>query len=75
MRPEYDIPDDLDHDGFGDVPYRPVTLYSYLVSRVEPSLILSRSLFIQLLNFAEKVTPVLTPVDLKDERPLMRPVP
>ncbi|MDN5205037.1 nitrous oxide reductase family maturation protein NosD [Fulvivirgaceae bacterium BMA10] len=65
---------DLDKDGFGDVPYRPVKLFSYIVSKVDPSIILLRSLFIDILNFAEKVTPVFTPESLKDVEPLMKPV-
>ncbi|MEP2771477.1 MAG: nitrous oxide reductase family maturation protein NosD [Fulvivirga sp.] len=65
---------DLDKDGVGDVPHRPVKLFSYMVTRSESSIILLRSLFIDLLNFAEKVTPVFTPETLMDERPLMKPL-
>ncbi len=63
---------DLDRDGVGDVPHRPVNLFSYLVSRVDESILLLRSSFVQVLNMAEKVTPALTPVSLVDEQPLMR---
>lgn len=63
---------DLDRDGKGDVPYQPVKLFSYLTERIPESIILHRSLFIDMINFAEKVMPVLTPHDLKDERPLMK---
>ncbi|MDX1629079.1 MAG: nitrous oxide reductase family maturation protein NosD, partial [Fulvivirga sp.] len=65
---------DLNKDGIGDVPHRPVKLFSYVVTRSESSIILLRSLFIDLLNFAEKVTPVFTPETLVDEQPLMKPV-
>ncbi|HNP19796.1 MAG TPA: nitrous oxide reductase family maturation protein NosD [Fulvivirga sp.] len=64
---------DLDKDGIGDVPHRPVKLFSYIVTRSESSIILLRSPFVDLLNFAEKVTPVFTPATLVDDRPLMRP--
>jgi nitrous oxidase accessory protein len=63
---------DLDRDGFGDVPYRPVGLFSVLVEQSEPSIILLRSFFLDLLNLAERVAPVITPERLVDERPLMR---
>lgn len=67
---------DLDRDGFGDVPFRPVRLFSLVVERNAPSLVLLRSLFVTLLDVAERVAPVLTPATLIDERPLMRrPVP
>ena len=63
---------DLDHDGFGDVPFRPVRLFSVLVEQNEPTLILLRSFFLDLLEVAERVAPVLTPETLVDGRPLMR---
>jgi len=64
---------DLNQDGFGDVPHRPVNLFSYLVSRIDESIILLRSSFIEVLNFAEKVAPAVTPTNLIDEEPLMKP--
>jgi len=63
---------DLDKDGIGDVPHRPVRLFSYLIGRVPESIILLRSFFIDMLNIAEKVAPVLTPQSLLDERPKMK---
>lgn len=63
---------DLDRDGFGDTPYRPVRLFSVIVEQNEPTLILLRSFFLNLLEAAERVMPVLTPEALMDERPLMR---
>ncbi|MFD0931260.1 nitrous oxide reductase family maturation protein NosD [Psychroflexus salinarum] len=65
---------DLDKDGYGDVPYRPVKLFSYLVNETPESIILLRSLFIDIINFSEKVTPVFTPKNLTDQQPLMREV-
>lgn len=63
---------DLNKDGIGDVPYRPVKLYSIMAQQNEPSLILLNSLFIDLLNIAESVFPSLTPETLVDESPMMR---
>ena len=65
---------DLNHDGIGDVPYRPVKLYTYLIEQVPNSIILMRSLFVNVLNLAEKVAPVLTPKTLVDPKPLMHPI-
>lgn len=64
---------DLDKDGIGDIPYRPVKLFSYIANRTPETIILLRSLFIDILNFSEKVSPVFTPDDLVDSRPKMKP--
>jgi nitrous oxidase accessory protein len=66
---------DLDHDGIGDVPYRPVRLFAYLVERHDPALILLRSPIVQVLDAAEAVLPALTPEALVDRRPRMKPAP
>ena len=65
---------DLNHDGIGDVPYRPVKLFSFLIDRTPESMILLRSLFVDLLNFAEKVSPIFTPAQVLDNKPLMKPL-
>jgi nitrous oxidase accessory protein len=65
---------DLDRDGYGDVPHRPVRLFSLIVEHNDPALILLRSLFVRVLDVAERTLPVLTPVQLSDERPAMRPI-
>lgn len=62
---------DLDKDGIGDVPHRPVKLFSYIVNRTPETIVLLRSLFVDIINFSEKVSPVFTPDDLVDEKPLM----
>jgi nitrous oxidase accessory protein len=62
---------DLDRDGVGDVPYRPVKLFSYIVNRTPETIVLLRSLFVDMINFSEKVSPVFTPDDLIDNQPLM----
>lgn len=65
---------DLDHDGTGDVPYRPVKLFSYVVSKTPEAIILLRSMFISLLDFSEKVSPIFTPAELIDPEPQMRKI-
>lgn len=60
---------DLDKNGIGDVPYRPVKLFSYIVNRTPETIILLRSLFIDIIDFSEKVSPVFTPDKLLDNNP------
>ena len=62
---------DLDRNGVGDVPYRPVKLFSYIVNRTPETIVLLRSLFVDIINFSEKVSPVFTPDNLLDNSPLM----
>ncbi len=65
---------DLDKDGFGDVPHRPVSLFTYIVEQCEPALLLMKSNFIALLELAEKAAPSITPEALVDDKPRMRPI-
>lgn len=65
---------DLDRDGIGDVPHRPVKLFTYVIEQVPSASILLRSLFVDLLSLAEKVAPSITPSDLADPKPLMKKV-
>jgi nitrous oxidase accessory protein len=63
---------DLDKNGIGDIPYRPVKLFSYIVNRTPETIILLRSLFIDIIDFSEKVSPVFTPDNLFDNFPRMK---
>lgn len=63
---------DLNKDGIGDIPYRPVKLFSYIVNRTPEAIVLLRSLFVFIINFSEKVSPVFTPDKLIDQQPQMR---
>ncbi|HZW76848.1 MAG TPA: nitrous oxide reductase family maturation protein NosD [Flavobacteriaceae bacterium] len=65
---------DLDRNGIGDVPYRPVKLFSYVVNRSSQAIILMRSLFIDIIDFSEKVSPIFTPDNLFDEKPKMKKI-
>lgn len=65
---------DLDKDGIGDVPYRPVKLFSYVVNRTPEAIILLRSLFTDIIDFSEKVSPVFTPDNLLDIQPKMKQI-
>jgi nitrous oxidase accessory protein len=63
---------DLDRDGFGDVPFQPVTLFAFLVQQNPPTLILLHSFFTGLLDLAERAVPALAPETLLDRHPLMQ---
>ena len=63
---------DLDKNGVGDIPYRPVKLFSYIVHNTPETIILLRSMFVDIINFSEKVSPVFTPDNLIDSMPLMQ---
>jgi nitrous oxidase accessory protein len=63
---------DYDRDGYGDIPFQPVRLFSLLIQENEPALILLHSFFIELLDLAEQMVPTLAPRSLQDARPLMQ---
>jgi nitrous oxidase accessory protein len=63
---------DLDRNGVGDVPHHPVRLFSMIVQRHGPALILLRSAFVDLLDASERALPSLTPETLADPTPAMR---
>ncbi len=63
---------DLDHDKVGDTPHRPLGFFALLVERIPYAMVFSRSLFVSLLDRAERLLPTLTPAAMKDEHPLMR---
>jgi nitrous oxidase accessory protein len=64
---------DLNRDGVGDIPYRPVSLYAVVVEQMPYGLMLMRSFMVYLLDRAEKIIPSLTPEQLMDEKPRMHP--
>jgi nitrous oxidase accessory protein len=64
---------DLDKDGVGDVPHRPVKLFSYIIDRTPEAIALLRSFFVSLMNFSEKVSPAFTPANVLDYQPHMQP--
>jgi nitrous oxidase accessory protein len=63
---------DLNHDKIGDIPYRPVSLYSMIVEKNPPAMILFRSFISAMMDKTEKVLPTITPENLKDEKPRMK---
>jgi nitrous oxidase accessory protein len=65
---------DLNRDITGDVPYHPVSMYSMVIEQNPNALILLRSFMVSLLDKAEKAIPSLTPENLVDEQPIMKPM-
>lgn len=65
---------DLNRDGVGDVPYHPVSMYSMIIQSNPAALMLFRSIIVSLLDKTEKLLPGITPENLKDDRPYMKPL-
>ena len=63
---------DMDKDGFGDVPFRPVSIYSVITEKIPSGKILIRSFIMNILDAAERVFPVLIPESLIDEKPRIK---
>ncbi len=63
---------DLNKDNIGDIPFRPVSMYSMIVERFPVAMILFRTFITTLLDKTEKILPGLTPENLKDDAPLMK---
>jgi len=66
---------DLNKDKIGDVPYRPVSMYSMMVQQNPTMMMLFRSFIVSVMDKTEKILPSLIPEDLKDDAPLMKPLP
>jgi len=64
---------DLNRDGVGDVPFRPVSLYSKLVEEVPNSVLLLHSFLVNVLDQTEKVIPSIIPEQFRDDAPRMKP--
>lgn len=65
---------DLDRDGKGDVPYHPVSLYAMVADKNPAVMMLFHSFMVSLLDRTEKVMPGITPVNLVDRAPFMKPL-
>jgi nitrous oxidase accessory protein len=65
---------DLNRDGFGDVPYHPVSLYAMVAEKNPAVMMLFHSFMVSLLDRTEKVVPGTTPAGLIDSSPCMKPL-
>lgn len=66
---------DLNKDTSGDIPFRPVSLFSMILEKIPPAMMLFRSFMVTILDKTEKIIPSITPENLKDDSPLMKPFP
>ena len=64
---------DLNKDGIGDVPYRPISLYAQIIEQNPQSVMLMRSFIVNLLDKVERAIPSVTPKSVMDEKPRMKP--
>ena len=62
---------DLNKDKVGDIPFRPVSMFSMIVEKFPVAMILFRTFITTLLDKTEKILPSLTPENLRDNEPLM----
>lgn len=65
---------DLNRDGSGDVTYHPVSMFSMIVAENPSAMILFRSVMAGLFDKIEKIIPGLTPENLIDHYPYMKPL-
>ena len=64
---------DLNHDNVGDVPYHPVSLYGVIIEQMPSAVLLWRSFLVYMMDRTERAIPAVTPENLKDEFPSMKP--
>lgn len=64
---------DIDKNGIGDVPYRPLSLFSSLAEQNSNVLLFFRSFLMNLLEQTEKIIPTVTPDTYMDHSPRLRP--
>ncbi len=63
---------DLNKDGIGDVPYRPVSLFSMMAESNPNATVLLGSFIVNLLDAVEKILPGFIPESVIDNTPRMR---
>lgn len=63
---------DINRDKIGDISYHPLSLFSVIVEKNPPAMLLFRSFMITLLDKSEKMLPSLTPENFIDNSPQMQ---
>jgi nitrous oxidase accessory protein len=65
---------DLNGDGIGDKPHRPISLSSIILEKVDSTYILLNSFFFRLIDEVERALPEMITDELMDETPLMKEI-
>ncbi|MFN7065991.1 MAG: nitrous oxide reductase family maturation protein NosD [Aquificaceae bacterium] len=63
---------DMDKDGIGDIPYRPVSFMAVLFERHPLSLLFYNSFLARIIDTMERLIPLLNPKGLIDRKPLVK---
>lgn len=66
---------DINRDKIGDIPFHPVSMYSMIIDNNPSALMLFHSFMVTLMDKTERILPGVTPENLKDDSPLMSPLP
>lgn len=65
---------DLDRDGIGDNPHSPVSIFAKIIDEIPAAAIMLHSSFISVLELGERIFPDITPAELIDKNPRMKPI-
>lgn len=63
---------DLDKNGYGDIPYRPLSVFSTISEYNPMAMLFFHSIIANLLDLSERIAPSVTPNNLVDEKPSMK---
>lgn len=63
---------DLDKDGFGDIPHRPLSVFSTISEYNPMAMLFFHSIIANLLDISERIFPTVTPDNFTDEQPAMQ---
>lgn len=64
---------DLNKDGIGDVPHRPVNLFAIVTDKIPAASMLLHSFLVNSLDAAERLFPQFIPEQLIDQKPKIKP--
>ncbi len=65
---------DLDKDGIGDVPHRPVNLFALVTDKIPAANMLLHSFLVSSMEMAERLFPQMIPEHLVDKKPRIKPI-